>query len=75
MMNEEHVYFCPGDVVTLRHNLDNKPKMLVIEKVTRDIMAKDGTTESIFRGLRCRWFDKDQRLCEAIFSTKDLVKV
>lgn len=75
LINEERVYFCPGDIVILKHDIDNKPKMLVIEKVTRDIVSKDGSTDSLFRGLKCRWFDKEQRLCEAIFSTKDLIKL
>lgn len=75
MINDEHVYFCPGDIVTLRHDLENKPKMLVTEKISRNIVAKDGTTSSTFIGFKCRWFDKEQRLCEAIFSTKDLIKL
>lgn len=54
MINEERVYFCPGDIVILKHDIDNKPKMLVIEKVTRDIVSKDGSTDSLFRGLKCR---------------------
>jgi hypothetical protein len=35
-------------------------------------MNKDGNKETIFVGIKTRWFDKNQTLQEAIFSTKDL---
>lgn len=78
MIDEEFkIFFNPGDVVKVRHNhLANVPAMYVIEKVTRSITNKDtGIYETAFIGIKCRWFDKDSVLREAIFSTKDLVHV
>ena len=72
---EDKVYYNPGDLVTIKHDLPNKPVMMVVEKITRNIINKSGNTESTFIGIKCRWFDKDQRLEEAIFSTKDLVLI
>lgn len=75
MINEERVFYNPGDIVKLKHDLENVPTMYVVEKVTRNIMDKDGGKESIFIGIKCRWFDKNQILHEAIFSTKDLIHI
>ena len=47
----------------------------VIEKVTRNVVLKDGDKESMFIGIKCRWFDANNVLREAVFSTKDLVHV
>ena len=33
-MSEEKIYFLPGDVVTLKQNIPNKPKMIVLKKET-----------------------------------------
>lgn len=78
MIDEElKTWYAPGEIVKVRHNeLDNVPNMYIVEKVTRTITNKtDGSAETIFSGMRCRWFDKDGRLQEAIFSTKDLIHV
>ena len=74
-INDEKVYFVAGQVVTIKHNLENKPKMLVVEKKTRDIVNKDGSRDTIFLGMRCIWFDKNQVMHEGIFSSKDLIHV
>lgn len=68
---EPLVFFVPGDLVVLKHKELKSPVMLVQEKVTRQF--KQGTEMSnIFKGLKCRWFDKNNVLQEAVFSTKDL---
>lgn len=73
---EEKIYFVPGDIVTIKHPLQNKPnKMLVSEKVERSIKLQDGKIETSFVGIKCRWFNLNQELQEAIFSTKDLMHV
>lgn len=75
-MIDEKVYFNPGDLVKVRHEmLENVPVMYVLEKITRNITTKDGSSDSVFIGIKTRWFSKDGRLQEAIFSTKDLVHV
>jgi hypothetical protein len=49
--------------------------MYVLEKITRNITTKDGIADNVFLGIKTRWFDKNQVLREAIFSTKDLIHV
>jgi hypothetical protein len=68
----EKTFFISGDIVTLNKDIDNLPKMVVVDKVTRSLINKDGNKETIFVGIKTRWFDKNQTLQEAIFSTKDL---
>lgn len=71
----EKIYFVAGDLVEVRHEIENKPKMFVTDKIIKSIKDKDGNVESIFLGLKCKWYDKNQVLHEAIFSTKDLKHV
>lgn len=75
MENNDKTFFTPGQVVILRQEIDNKPKMIVIEKVTKNFMNKDNDKSSLFVGIRCAWFDKNQVYREGIFSTKDLIHV
>ena len=75
MLDNEKIFFNAGQIVRLKHdNLDNIPNMMVTEKVSRS-MIKNGEKETIFMGIKCRWFDKNGVLQEAIFSTKDLIHV
>lgn len=71
-VNVEKTFFVAGDVVEVRHDIENKPKMFITEKITKSFKDKDGNVENIFVGLKAKWFDKNQVLQEAIFSTKDL---
>lgn len=74
---EEKIYFMPGDVVTLKQDIPNKPIMLVVKKETMTIRYKDiaNTSEDYFKGIRCRWFTDSGMLQEAVYNTKDLVKL
>ena len=36
----ELIFFVPGDIVQVRHNLDIRPKMWVVEKITRSLVNK-----------------------------------
>lgn len=74
-METGYVYFNAGDVVMVKHPLDNRPKMLVVDKVSRSMVNKEGDKETLFVGIKCRWFDATGSLQEAIFSTKDLMHV
>lgn len=76
-MEEMKTFYVPGDIVTLRHDLiENKPVMYVVEKVTKSFVNKDSDErENVFVGIKTRWFDKNQVMHEAIFSTKDLIHV
>lgn len=75
MINDDKIFFNPGDIVKVKHDkLNNVPEMYVVEKVTRTILNKsDNSKENVFIGIKCRWFDKNSCLREAIFSTKDLI--
>lgn len=79
MINGEfdtRVYFAPGDLVKVRHEIENVPVMFVVEKTTRNLRNREtGDIETMFLGIKCRWFDKNGVLQEATFSTKDLEKV
>ena len=69
MEANEKVYFKPGDCVTLRQRMQ-APVMLVLRK--EQALFKDS---SGLKGIKCRWFTTDGLLQEAVFNTKDLVKV
>lgn len=79
---EEKIYFAPGELVTIRQELPNKPVMLVLKKETSMFYLKNKVTEdkkvkedNNLKGIRCRWFTTDGLLQEAIFNTKDLIKL
>jgi hypothetical protein len=74
MINDDRIYFAPGDIVKLRHeNISYRPAMYVVEKISRSIVNKNGDRENVFIGIKTRWFSNDYKLQEAIFSTKDLI--
>ena len=70
---EEKIYFMPGDVVMLKQDLPNKPTMLVVKKETS--IFKHQQEDNVLKGIRCRWFTSDGLLQEAVFNTKDLIKL
>lgn len=73
---DSYLYFCPGDIVKVRHNVDNVPTMFVVEKSNRNIRNKEtGEMETMFLGIKCRWFNTNGDLQEAVFNTKDLLKI
>ncbi len=68
--NTEKVFFLPGDTVTIKHDIPNKPIMLVKGKEQKLInKSEDG---SHLKGIRCFWFTLSGELQESVFSTKDL---
>ena len=72
MINDEKIYFQPGDIVQMKQDIPNKPKMVVV-RIERSIV-KNTDGKDYLRGVRCRWFSEDQKLQEGVFSTKDLIK-
>lgn len=73
---EEKVFYLPGEVVTLRQGIPYKPKMIVVKKETMTFRpSKDEKRDDYFIGIRCRWFSTEGVLQEAVFNTKDLLKV
>lgn len=74
-MEETNIFFNPGDVVQLKQNIPNKPKMVVIKKVTSIFKHDPKRIEdrkSILRGIKCMWFTSDGFYQENTFNTKDL---
>lgn len=49
---ENKLFFLPGDVVTIRQNIPNKPVMLVSKKVTTTLRT-NSTRSSMFQGIAC----------------------
>ena len=75
---EDKIFLNPGEIVTLKQDIPNKPVMIVIKKET-SVFKHDNKRLSdkkpILIGIRCRWFTTTGQLQEATFSTKDLIKV
>lgn len=67
-------YFLPGDLVTLKQDVPDKPIMIVKGKDTRNIKSSTGMLTHL-RGIKCFWFSKDLVLQVAVFNTKDLKHV
>jgi len=73
---EEKVYYLPGDLCTVKHNIPNKPTMVVKKKITK--MIRPGPSEikkDFLQGIVCYWFTETSEYQENIFSTKDLKKI
>lgn len=67
-------FFLPGDTVTIRQDIPNKPIMLVVKKITKTIRT-ESLKGDFFQGILCRWFTTTGELQEAPFNTKDLIKL
>lgn len=70
---EDKILFMPGDLVTLRQELHNKPVMIVVRK--ESTIFRDENKNNNLKGIRCRWFTTNNELQEAVWNTKDLIKV
>lgn len=45
--------FLPGDIVTIRQKLANKPEMIVVKKMSRNVKTEHINT-TLFLGILCR---------------------
>ena len=68
---DDKIFFMPGDLVTLKQDLPNKPIMIVVKKITNIIKQENS---NVLKGIKCRWFTEDGLLQEATWNTKDLIK-
>ena len=75
MMELNKIYFMPGDIVTLKQDIPNKPTMIVVKKKTLTIKPNDDDKSEFFQGILCMWFTSDSLYQEKVFSTKDLIKL
>ena len=53
MIELEKQFFLPGDIVTVRQNIPNKPTMYVLKKVTKSLTI-DNVKNNYFQGILCR---------------------
>lgn len=77
-MDDDKIYFNAGDVVQLKQDIPNKPKMVVIKKVTsifKHDLSKLEDKKGPLRGIKCMWFTTDGLYQENTFNTKDLTLV
>lgn len=76
-MDEKTVYFRPGDCVKLRqYKQMHSPVMLVLRKEVALFKNKDNmNNKDSLKGIKCRWFTDSGLMQEAVFNTKDLIKV
>lgn len=72
-MEDEKTYLLPGDLVTIRQDIPNKPIMMVVRKKTMTV--KGDEIGKFLQGIVCRWFTTDGHMEENLFSTKDLIKL
>lgn len=70
---DEKVFFQPGDMVQMKQDIPNKP-IMVVSRIERSLM-KNNEGKDYLRGVKCRWFSTDGKLQEAVFSTKDLIRL
>ena len=69
-MMEEKVFFTPGDIVTLKQEIDPCPKMVV---KSIDKAAIRGGEKNMLFGVTCFWFTSKGEFQESRFNTKDLI--
>lgn len=75
MEQKDKVFLKPGDIVTLKQDIPNRPTMLVMRKESNFFKDNAPVGASTLKGIRCRWFANDGSEQQAIFSTKDLVLI
>lgn len=71
----QRVYFMPGDVVQLKQNIPNKPKMIVDKKETLALKNQEDDKANFLKGIKCYWFTTDGFYQQGVFNTKDLIKL
>ena len=71
----EKVFYSPGDIVSLKHDIKNKPDMIVVKKEIYYLRTGDENKSDSLRGIRCMWFTDNMDIREHVFSTKDLILI
>lgn len=72
---EENIFYKPGDIVTLKQDIPNKPLMIVVKKETSLFKNNIEDKKNVLKGIRCRWFTTSGELQESVFNTKDLILI
>lgn len=73
MEQKDKVFLKPGDIVTVKQDIPNRPTMVVIRKESNFFKDNTPAGVSTLKGIRCRWFTTDGHEQQAVFSTKDLI--
>jgi len=75
-MNDRKTYFHAGDIVKLKQEIPNSPKMVVkgVPKTRRVGEGKSQETKNILLGVRCFWFTDAGLYQEQTFNSKDLIQ-
>lgn len=72
-MIDEKIYFTPGMRVKCKA-VTNSPEMYVLRK--KELTFKDAEDKNkVLQGIVCRWFTTDGLMQEAMFNTKDLIRI
>lgn len=72
-MIDEKIYFTPGMRVKCKA-VTNSPEMYVLRK--KELTFKDAEDKNkVLQGIVCRWFTADGLMQEAMFNTKDLIRI
>lgn len=72
-MEEDKIYFTPGMRVKCKQ-VSNSPEMYVLHK--KELTFKDRENkDKILQGIVCRWFTTDGLIQEAVFNTKDILRI
>ena len=68
------VFFQPGEVVEVKQNIENKPRMVVksAPKARMPISGDNASKKSVLLGIKCFWFTTDGIYLEHTFNSKDL---
>lgn len=74
-IDDDRVYFMPGELVRIKQNIPNRPTMIVIGKVSNVFKHNQDIKGNVLKGIKCMWFSVNMELQEAIFNTKDLEKI
>jgi hypothetical protein len=67
----EKTFFASGDIVIVKHDIPNKPTMIV-QSIDKLPMAAGDRVALL--GVTCIWFSEDLKLQKSRFSTKDIIK-
>lgn len=75
-MDVVKIYYLPGDICEVKHDIPNKPIMVVKKKATKMIRPSALDIKKDFlQGIICYWFTTTGVYQENTFSTKDLRKI
>jgi hypothetical protein len=67
----EKIFFSSGDIVVVKHDIPNKPFMIVQSIDKLPVTVGDRIA---LLGVTCIWFSSDFKLQKSRFSTKDIIK-